>query len=80
MPEEKSIADMLLDPRVDYNDESDLFNLLTAIRVVNSEMSKIAQSSEQRRGTKVVVNQLLDLALEIAMDEFAIPPVGKLPF
>ncbi len=64
----------------DLEEASDLFNLLTAIRVVNSEMSKIAQTSEQRQGTKVVVNQLLDLALEIAMDETAVSAVGKLPF
>jgi len=80
MNDESHIADMLLDPAIDYGDPSDLFNLLTAIRVVNSEMSKIAQTSEQRQGTKVVVNQLLDLALEIAMDELAISPMGKLPF
>lgn len=80
MIDESHIADMLLDPAVNFDDASDLFNLLTAIRVVNCEMSKIAQSREQRLGTKAVVNQLLDLALELAMDELAIPPVGKLPF
>ncbi len=64
----------------DLEEESDLFTLLTAIRVVNSEMSKIAQSPEQRRGTREVVNQLVDLALELSMGETATLTNEELPY
>jgi len=64
----------------DKEQTTDLFNLLTAIRVVNTEMSKIVQTYEQRKGTRRVINQLLDQALELTMDETVLKPVGELPY
>jgi len=62
------------------DEPSDLFNLLTAIRVVNTEMTQLALSPNQRLGARCVVNQLVDLALEIAMDDQEITPISELPF
>lgn len=54
--------------------ETDIVDLLTAVRVVNSEMMKITQSPQLRAGIRLVVNQLLDLALEQATGGEVIRP------
>ncbi len=53
------------------NDElpTDLFDLLSAIRVINREIQKIETTPLQRLSVRFIVGQLVDLALEHVADE-----------